>query len=220
MRFADRRDAGRRLAAALHDEEGANQVVLGLPRGGVPVAFEVASALALPLDVLVVRKLGCPWQPELGLGAISEGGIRLLNDDLIRDAGVTSNELEAVTRAEEAELRRRVARYRDGRAPVDLHGRTVLLVDDGLATGFTAQAAVEAARQHGARRVVVAVPVAPPDTVAELEGIADRVVCLTVPEDFTSIGGHYIDFSQTSDDEVRRLLAMANTADPTGNTAP
>jgi putative phosphoribosyl transferase len=209
MSFVDRRQAGRRLGARLRRGGYHLPVVLGLPRGGVPVAYEVAQALGAPLDVLVVRKLGCPGQPELGLGALGEGGVRLLNYELIREAGVSPRQLEAVIRAESVELDRRVARYR-GRLPaVDLAERTVLLVDDGLATGFTARAATEVARARKASRVVLAVPAAPLETVAELAEVADEVVCLETPEDFTGVGGCYEDFSQTQDEEVRALLTAA-----------
>jgi putative phosphoribosyl transferase len=209
MPFADRREAGLRLAAALMGFVADRPVVLGLPRGGVPVAYEVARTLNAPLDVLVVRKLGCPWQPELGLGAIGEGGVRLLNLDLIRRAQVSAPALEAVAQREGQELERRVQRYRRGRPVVDLSGRTVLLIDDGLATGFTAKAGIEVVRRRGATRVVLAVPVAPPDTVAELAEVADEVVCLETPARFGSIGAFYADFSQTTDAEVAGLLAAA-----------
>ena len=207
MPFADRREAGRHLAAAVADLRLDRPVVLGLPRGGVPVAYEVARALWAPLDVLVVRKLGCPWQPELGLGAIGEDGVRLLNADLIRVTQVGAHELEAVARREGRELERRVERYRQGRPAVELAGRTVLLVDDGLATGFTARAGIEVVRRRGAQRVVLAVPVAPADTLAELAELADEVVCLQTPAWFSSIGAYYTDFSQTTDAEVTELLA-------------
>ena len=206
MRFEDRRDAGRRLGARLGNLKAKRPVVVGLPRGGVPVAYEVAQALAAPLDVLVVRKLGCPWHPELGVGALGEGGIRLLNEALVEATGVTESELEAVTRREGAELERRLRRYRGGREPLPVAGRTVIVVDDGLATGFTARAAIEVLRRRGAARVVLAVPVAPIDTRTELRAIADEFVCLYTPSDFWSIGQFYDDFSQTSDQEVARLL--------------
>jgi putative phosphoribosyl transferase len=209
MPFADRHEAGRRLAAELMGFIDELPVVLGLPRGGVPVAYEVARALDAPLDVLVVRKLGCPWQPELGLGAIGEDGVRLLNLDLIRRAHVSTQELEAVARQEGRELGRRVERYRRGRTGVDLSGRNVLVIDDGLATGFTARVGIEVVRRRGAKRVVLAVPVAPPDTVTELREVADEVICLEAPARFGSIGAFYVDFSQTTDAEVAGLLAAA-----------
>lgn len=207
MPFADRHEAGQRLAAELMGFVDERPVVLGLPRGGVPVAYEVARALEAPLDVLVVRKLGCPWQPELGLGAIGEDGVRLLNRDLIRRADVSAQELEAVARREGRELERRVERYRQGRPGVDLSGRNVLVIDDGLATGFTAKVGIEVVRRRGAKRVVLAVPVAPPDTVVELREVADEVICLEAPARFGSIGAFYADFSQTTDAEVAGLLA-------------
>jgi putative phosphoribosyl transferase len=212
MQFADRREAGRHLGAELATLELDRPVVLGLPRGGVPVAYEVARVLSAPLDVLVVRKLGCPWQPELGLGAIGEDGVRLLNTDLIRQTQVGASELEAVAEREGHELERRVERYRQGRPAVTLAGRTVLVVDDGLATGFTARAGIEVVRRRGARRVVLAVPVAPADTLAELAEVADEVVCLQAPAWFSSIGAFYSDFSQTTDVEVTELLAAADSS--------
>jgi putative phosphoribosyl transferase len=221
MQFADRRAAGRRLGAELATLELDRPVVLGLPRGGVPVAYEVARVLSAPLDVLVVRKLGCPWQPELGLGAIGEDGVRLLNTGLIRQTQVGASELEAVAEREGRELERRVERYRQGRPAIALAGRTVLVVDDGLATGFTARAGIEVVRRRGAQRVVLAVPVAPADTLAELAEVADEVVCLQTPAWFSSIGAFYTDFSQTSDAEVTELLAAADSsrAAPTGGSA-
>ncbi len=207
MRFADRREAGRRLGAALVRLATEQPVVVGLPRGGIPVAFEVAQALGAPLDVLVVRKLGCPWQPELGLGALGEGGIRLLNESLMRSAGVTRADLARVARREDAELQRRVQRYRGERGPIPVAGRTVVVVDDGLATGFTARAGIEVLRHRGARRIVLAVPVAPADTLSELRPIADEVVCLHTPRTFGAIGQFYDDFAQTSDEDVAGLLA-------------
>jgi putative phosphoribosyl transferase len=207
MPFADRHEAGRLLAVELMGFVDERPVVLGLPRGGVPVAYEVARVLDAPLDVLVVRKLGCPWQPELGLGAIGEDGVRLLNLDLIRRAHVSAQELEVVARREGRELERRVERYRRGRTGVDLSGRNVLVIDDGLATGFTARVGIEVVRRRGAKRVVLAVPVAPPDTLVELGEVADEVVCLEAPARFGSIGAFYADFSQTTDAEVAGLLA-------------
>ena len=168
MPFVDRRDAGRRLAERLMSLRGEDAVVLGLPRGGVPVAFEVARALGAPLDVILVRKLGVPFQPELAMGAIGEGGARVVNDEVLRRAGVTPSELAEVEHREQAELDRRARRYRGGRPPVGLTGRTAVVVDDGIATGSTARAACLVARAQGAARVVLAVPVAPASTVEEL----------------------------------------------------
>ena len=179
--FADREDAGRRLAALLAPLRGERPVVLALPRGGVPVAAEVARALGAPLDVIVVRKLGLPHQPELGFGAIGEDGIRLLDSDLIRRVGLTERDIARVEAQEREELTRRVRRYRNGRAPIDIEGRTVIIVDDGLATGATARTALHIARARGARRIIVAVPVAPSKTVEELRAEADQVVSLVTP---------------------------------------
>ncbi|GIU85882.1 MAG: putative phosphoribosyl transferase [Acidimicrobiia bacterium] len=209
MRFRDRRDAGRRLAAALSGLRGEDVVVLALPRGGVPVAYEVACALGAPLDVIVVRKLGVPYQPELGMGAIGEGGVRIVNDAIVRAAGVTQGQLAEVERREREELERRARRFRGDRPAVPVAGRTALIVDDGIATGSTARAACQVARAHGARRVVLAAPVAPPDTVARLRGDADELVCLEQPEPFHAIGQWYDDFSQTTDAEVVELLERA-----------
>jgi putative phosphoribosyl transferase len=209
MLFVDRREAGRRLGAELVRQGFADVVVVALPRGGVPVAAEVAISLGAPLDIMVVRKLGCPWQPELGMGAIGEGGVRVLNGALIAQLGITSQQVEAVTRAEQTELERRVRRYRGDRPAVALGGRTVVLVDDGLATGFTARTAITVAREQGASRVVLAVPVAPAATVGELAMVADKVVCLLQPQSFMAIGEWYRDFEQTSDQEVITLLAEA-----------
>lgn len=206
MPFVNRRDAGRRLADDLARHPLQRPVVVALPRGGVPVAAEVAARLGAPLDVLVVRKVGCPWQPELGMGAIGEGGVRVLNDDLIAHLRVTPDK-EAVVAAEQVEVGRRVRRYRGDRKAVSVEGRTVIVVDDGVATGFTARAGIEVLRQQGASRVVVAVPVAPAETVEELRAVADDVVCLETPAFFMAIGEWYADFRQTTDEEVTRLLA-------------
>ncbi|MFJ6780982.1 phosphoribosyltransferase family protein [Streptomyces yangpuensis] len=209
MLFTDRADAGERLAAALRPLQEERPVVLGLPRGGVPVAFPVARALGAPLDVIVVRKLGVPHHRELGFGAIGEGGVRVISDDIVRSSRVTREDLEAVERAEEAELARRARRFRGDRPRVDLAGRTVIVVDDGIATGATAAAACQVVRAQGAARVVLAVPVAPPDAVARLREETDEVVCLSAPRAFRAVGEWYRDFSQTSDEEVVSLLARA-----------
>lgn len=214
MRFVDRRDAGRRLAARLHHVADEHPIVIGLPRGGVPVAHEIAGELEAPLDVLVVRKLGCPWQPELGVGALGEGGIRLLNRVLMDRIGVTDAALEPVVRREAAELRARLDRYRGDRPPVPVDHRTVVLVDDGLATGFTARAAIEVLHRRGAGRVVLAVPVSPADTLEELRGTVDEAVCLHVPAVLRAIGFFYDDFTQTTDAEVARLLAEHDRSRP------
>ncbi|MCK8438827.1 phosphoribosyltransferase [Streptomyces sp. D2-8] len=209
MFFMDRRDAGRRLAARLEHLEGAEVVVLGLPRGGVPVAAEVAEVLGAPLDVCLVRKLGVPYQPELGMGAIGEGGVRVINDDVVRTARTTPDELAEVEARERGVLERRARRYRGGREPVGLKGRTVVVVDDGVATGSTARAACRIARARGAARIVLAVPVAPHDWNARLGGDADELVCLHAPRIFYAIGEFYADFAQTDDDEVVACLDEA-----------
>ena len=204
--FADRADAGRRLAGALKAYRDRDVLVLALPRGGVPVAFEVAAALDAPLDVLVVRKLGVPHQPELAFGAIGEDGVRVLNDEVLRHVLLTDAEMAAVETAQRAELQRRVERYRAGRDRVSLRGRVVLIVDDGFATGATARAACLVARAQGAAEVVLAAPIGSADTVAALRAVADDVVCLGVPQYFHAVGQGYRDFSQTSDEEVCELL--------------
>ncbi|MFD9407881.1 phosphoribosyltransferase family protein [Streptomyces sp. NPDC059989] len=209
MQFTHRADAGRRLAEALRHLKGDNPVVLGLPRGGIPVAFEVAQALGAPLDVIVVRKLGVPYHRELGFGAIGEGGVRVISEDIARRSGVGAEGLAAVERAEEAVLARQALTFREGRPRVDPAGRTVIVVDDGIATGATAAAACEVVRAMGAARVVLAVPVAPPDAVAWLRTEADEVVCLSTPRAFSAVGEWYQDFSQTPDEEVVDLLARA-----------
>ena len=209
MTFADRVDAGRQLASRLSPLAMTDVVVLGLPRGGVPVAFEVAKALHAPLDVLVVRKLGTPGHPELAMGAVGEGGVRVLNHSVLAQTRTTVDELAAVESREREELERRLERFRGGRPPSRLRGRTALIVDDGIATGSTALAACEVARARGAARVVLAAPVAPRDRIAELERAADEVVCLQTPAYFVAVGEFYRDFAQTSDDEVCDLLARA-----------
>ncbi len=208
--FEDRADAGRALAKALEGRRAAaDTIVLALPRGGVPVAFEVAQALCLPLDVLVVRKLGLPWQPELAMGAIASGGAVVMNEDVLRMADPGERAIEQVKRQEQAELVRRERQYRGARPPLDMHGRTGILVDDGLATGATMEAAVRALKALGARHVVVAVPVASPDARDRIAAVADEVVCLAAPMLFSAVGQWYRDFGQTSDAEVSDLLAKA-----------
>jgi putative phosphoribosyl transferase len=207
--FADRTDAGRRLGRRLAHLRGTDPVVVGLPRGGVPVAYEVARALDAPLDVIVVRKLGVPFQPELGMGAIAEGGVRIVDDEVVRRARVSPHAFAAVEARERVELDRRARLFRGDRPRVPFEGRTVVVVDDGLATGSTASAACRVARMQGAARVVLAVPVAPPETVERLRRDADELVCLQTPEWFFAIGAHYADFSQTPDEQVRALLDRA-----------
>ena len=206
--FADRVAAGRRLAERLEHLRDQDVVVLGLPRGGVPVAFEVAEALDAPLDVIVVRKLGVPSQPELAMGAIGEGGVRVLDAGVLAHAQVAEEELRTVERRERAMLEARVTRLRRGRERIDLNDRIAVIVDDGIATGSTARVACEVARRLGAAEVVLGVPVAPAETVHDLMG-ADEVVRVSVPRRFVAVGNHYRDFSPTSDDEVIVLLDVA-----------
>ncbi|MBX7435501.1 dienelactone hydrolase family protein [Mycobacterium sp. Y57] len=208
-RFADRVDAGRRLAQRLKNLRGQDVVVLGLPRGGVPVAFEVADILQAPLDVLVVRKLGVPFQPELAFGAIGEDGVRVLNEEIVRAAHLDEEDMDAVERQQQIELRRRAERFRSGRDRISLTGRTAVIVDDGIATGATARAACQVARAHGASRVVLAVPIGPDDIAERFAGYADEVVCLQAPTYFHAVGQGYRNFTQTSDDEVVALLDRA-----------
>lgn len=212
--FNDRRDAGRRLAQAFAGRELDRPVVLGLPRGGVPVAAELARALGAPLDVLVVRKLGLPRQPEVAMGAIGERGARVLNDDVLRTGGVSDEQLAAVERRERAELEARVARFRGGAPTVDLTGRTAVVVDDGVATGATARVACMVARELGAASVILATPVGAPDSIAEIAAMpeVDEVVCLSTPRGFMAVGMHYLDFSQTTDAEVQAILAEAHSS--------
>jgi len=186
-------------------------VVLALPRGGVPVGFEVAKGLHAPLDVFVVRKLGLPGQEELAMGAIASGGVRVLNSDLLRALRIPEEVVDQITQEQQRELERREREYRDERSPVDVRGKTVILVDDGLATGSSMRVAVLALKQKGPAQVVVAVPVAPADTCAELQSVADKVVCAVTPQPFWGVGQWYEDFSQTSDEEVRELLRRAAT---------
>ncbi len=210
MTYKDRDDAGRQLAEALTRYRGQDVVVLGLPRGGVPVGFLVAQALGAPLDVIVVRKLGLPYQPELAMGAIGEGGVRVLNEEVLRSVHVTPSEISAVEAAERAELNRRVTQLRRGHQAQALDGRTVIIVDDGVATGTTARAACQIARARGADRVVLAVPIGSSHTVANLRSDADEVVCLKMPHWFSAVGQAYRNFEQVSDDEVVELLRRAH----------
>jgi putative phosphoribosyl transferase len=214
-RFPNRRDAGRRLAAELGAYANrADVIVLALPRGGVPVGYEIATALNVPLDVFVVRKLGLPWHEELAMGALASGGVRILDMDLIRAARVSDEEIEGVTATEQAELERRERWYRGERPFPDVTGMTGILVDDGLATGSTMRAAVAALRQEGPSRCVVAVPVAAPETCEAFRGIADDVVCAVTPEPFRAVGLWYDDFSQTTDEEVHELLELGRAEHP------
>lgn len=205
--FRDRDEAGTQLAAALRARgEWDRTVVLGLARGGVPVAAQVARALDVPLDVCIVRKLGVPSQPELAMGAVASGGVRTLNEDVMRTVGVSPQVIELVTQRETEELVRRENEYRAGRPAIPLRGHTVVLVDDGLATGASMRAAVEATRKQGAERVVVAVPVAPAHTCRQLREVADDLVCLLQPEYFLGVGQFYADFRQVGDAAVVELL--------------
>jgi predicted phosphoribosyltransferase len=205
--FRDRREAGRVLAHKLKKYAGRHEVVvLALPRGGVPVAFEVAEALGAPMDIFLVRKLGTPGHRELAMGAIASGGIRVLNDEVVRWLGISDEQIDAVAREEQRELERRQQAYLEGRGLTPLEGRIVILVDDGLATGSTMRAAVQAVRQHNAARIVVAVPVGAPDTCSEMAALADEVVCARMPEPFSAVGQWYLDFDQTTDSEVMDLI--------------
>ena len=214
--FTDRRAGGRALAAELDGYAGRDDVVvLGLPRGGIPVAYEVARALGVPLDVFLVRKLGTPWHPELAMGAIASGGIRVLNEDVVRSYGISPQEIQLVAHREQQELERRERQYRAGRLLLPVAGRVVILVDDGLATGSTMRAAVGAVRQLHPSRVVVAVPVGARESAEELRAVADEVICARTPEPFSAVGQWYIDFDQTTDEEVQHLL---NTSDRASTT--
>lgn len=207
--FRDRVQAGQLLSRKLkHYADGADVIVLALPRGGVPVAREVARVLHAPLDVFLVRKLGTPGQEELAMGAIASGGIRVLNDEVVDMLGVPPEVIESVTAKELRELARRERLYREGRPALDVAGRTVVLVDDGLATGSTMRAAVAALRQAEPKRIVVAVPVAAASTCRDLRGEADEVICLHMPEPFYSVGFWYEDFSQMSDEDIREVLEL------------
>jgi predicted phosphoribosyltransferase len=210
--FRDRVDAGQQLAEPLSVYANrADVIVLALPRGGVPVAYQVAKRLHLPLDVFVVRKLGVPGYEELALGAIASGGVRVLNQDVVRILPDADRIVEAVTANELLEMERREHAYRDDRPPLDVRARTVILIDDGLATGATMHAAVQALREQEPAKIVVAIPVCAPETCREMQKFADEIVWLFAPEWFHGVGQFYDDFSQTSDDEVRRLLAEANS---------
>jgi predicted phosphoribosyltransferase len=209
-RFRDRREAGRLLAEQLASYANRPDVlVLALPRGGVPVAYEVAHTLDAPLDVFLVRKLGIPGHEELAMGAVATGGVRVLNDDIVRALRIPDHVIDAVAARERQELARREHLYRGDRPPADVRGRTVILVDDGLATGATMQAAIKALRQREPARIVVAVPIASPETCEELKTQVDDVICAITPDPFYAVGLWYADFSQTTDEEVRDLLGSA-----------
>ena len=212
MRFRNRRQAGRLLAARLGEHTFKDPVVLALPRGGVPVGYEVAVAMSAPLDVFVARKVGAPGHEEFGIGAIAEGGESVMDDVVLR-LGISAAAFAVLAKREETELDRRVERYRGGSSLPDLAGRDVILVDDGLATGVTAEAALKAIRRLNPARVVLAVPVCAPDSQVRLGAIADRVVCLAAPQAFRAVGVWYDDFSPTTDSEVLELLALARLRD-------
>jgi predicted phosphoribosyltransferase len=208
--YQDRRHAGRVLANALRGYAGRRDVVvLALPRGGVPVAYEVATRLGAPLDVFVVRKLGIPGHEEFAMGAIASGGVLVLNREVIEDLGIPKATVEAVIAREQAELSRREQKYRGGRPPLEVSGKICILVDDGLATGSTMRAAIAGLRQRGPWRIIVAVPIAAPSTCRELSAEADEIVCAATPEPFVAVGRWYADFEQTTDEEVRALLEAA-----------
>jgi putative phosphoribosyl transferase len=207
-RFANRTDAGRRLGKELRQyAQRSDVIVLALPRGGVPIGYEVAKALGAPLDVFVVRKIGLPWQEELAMGAVASGGVRVFDRNLIRVAHVSDADVERITSEEERELERRERLYRGDRPFPDVRGKIVILVDDGLATGASMRAAVAALREDKPARIVVAVPVAAPETCDAFRSIADEIICAETPEPFQAVGMWYEDFSQTTDDDVRDLLA-------------
>jgi len=208
--FKDRRDAGKQLAQELSAYAGRSDViVLALPRGGVPVAYEVARALNAPLDIFIVRKLGLPGHEELAIGAIASGGIRVLNHDIVQALKIPQTMIDTITRQELQELERRERAYRGDRPPPEVRGRTVILIDDGLATGASMRAAVAALRAQNPARIVVAVPTAAPETCAAFESEVDEIVCAMTPEPFYGVGRWYEDFSQTTDEEVRALLEEA-----------
>lgn len=205
--FTNRRQAGRKLAGELQKYKGRdNVIVLGLPRGGVPVAYEVAEALEAHLDVFVVRKLGVPTHPELAMGAIASGGVKVTNDNVIQQAGVSEEQIEDVVREEKQELEEREKLYRGSRPDIDLEGKTVILVDDGMATGASMRAALKALKKHNPKKVIIAVPTAPKDSCEEFRSKVDEMICLQTPTPFWGVGGSYQDFSQTTNQEVRELL--------------
>jgi len=219
--FLDRHDAGQRLAERLSRyTDQPDLLILALPRGGVPVAFEVARSLNAPLDVFLVRKLGFPGHEELAMGAIATGGVRILDWRLVQMYGVPAEAIERVTMAEQRELERRERLYRDARPAPEVKAHTVILIDDGLATGSTMRAAVQALREEGARKIVVGVPVAPPDTCEAMKDIVDEIVCAVTPEPFRAVGIWYANFSETSDEEVRELLSRAARELPQHHPAP
>lgn len=219
--FRDRTEAGKLLAKQLTEYSNKHDVlVLALPRGGVPVAFEVARALHAPLDVLIVRKLGVPWQEELAMGAIATGGVRILNNDVVKFLGIPDEMIDKMAANEQLELERRERLYRGDRPAYDVQGRTLILVDDGIATGATMHAAVAALKQQQPARIIIAVPTAAPSTCDEFASEVDELVCVLQPEPFIAVGYWYRQFSQTSDEEVRNLLEQANHGFPTAQQKP
>jgi len=216
-RYQNRTEGGRVLAGHLTDYRNTTDaIVLGLPRGGVPVAYEVARGLGLPLDVLNVRKLGVPGQPEMAMGAIATGGIRVIHDGIVQELGLATRQLEDIEAKEREELQQRDARYRGERGPLDLSDKTVILVDDGLATGATMQAAVKAVQTQSPAAVVAAVPVGSGHAVERLRDVTDAVVCPSVPLNFRGVGRWYVDFAQTTDDEVIEIMRETAVEDQTG----
>ena len=208
--FENRRDAGKQLAKELSEFKGQNDaIVLGLPRGGIPVAYEVAKALELPLDVFIVRKLSVPGQPELAMGAIASGDIKVMNESVVRNAGISDQQIEEVAHKEKEELKKREKAYRGARPDIDLQGKTVLIVDDGLATGASMRAAISALREHNPKKIIAAIPTAPRDTCQEFESEVDQIICLRTPSPFWGVGGSYQNFSQTTNEEVRTFLNKA-----------
>ena len=209
MKFKNRQTAGQELADKLESYTEKDIVVLGLARGGLPVAYEVAQKLKVPLDVILVQKLGVPGQEELALGAIASGGVRILNNQLVRSMDIASEEIDKIEKREKQELERREKAYRDGEEKISLQDKIVILVDDGLATGASMRAAVEAVKDQQPKKTIVAVPVSAADTCTEFEGLADEVICLTTPANFGGVGAWYQDFPQVDDDQVRQLLKSA-----------
>ncbi len=213
-RYRNRQHAGHELADALSKyKDNINTIALGLPRGGVPVAAEVAQALNLPLDIVVVRKLGTPWHEEMAMGAIASGGVRILNEDLIQALNISQSEIKAVIEQEQQELQRRESAYRDDRPMPDLNDKTVILIDDGTATGSTMKAAIRGVKQHNPAQVVVALPVGSEEACKEIGQTVDELTCLMIPKNFGGVGAWYDRFNQTRDEEVRHLLQKANQSD-------
>ena len=206
--FADRVDAGKRLASALTRFKSKDAIVLAIPRGGIVVGFEISKALGVSLDIIVPRKIGAPDNPELAIGAVTEDGTTILNERLVNDLGVPQNFIQKESERQRAEIERRLESYRGDVPYPSLKNRVVIIVDDGIATGYTMKAAIASVRKKGAKSVVIAIPVGPPSTINELERVTDRVICLYTPEEFYAIGEFYEDFSQTTDEEVKRLFRL------------